>query len=106
MKLTTPEKNYYVITGGPGVGKTSLLNALAQAGHQVVAEDARKIIKSQMAISGDALPWKNKLLYAELMFKAAVNAYKDTEATKSIALTFFDRGIWMSFATSRWKTSP
>jgi len=53
-------QNYYVITGGPGVGKTTLLNALEIKGMRVIPEDARQIIKEQMQTNGEGLPWKNK----------------------------------------------
>lgn len=37
----------YVITGGPGVGKTSVLEELALRGHKVVPEAARAIIETE-----------------------------------------------------------
>ena len=35
----------HVISGGPGCGKTTLLMALAEAGHATVAESARAIFE-------------------------------------------------------------
>ena len=37
----------YVITGGPGTGKTSLIEELKIVGYQTVKEVARDIIKEQ-----------------------------------------------------------
>jgi len=85
--------NFYIITGGPGVGKTTLIQGLAQQGFAVVREDARRIIQEQVAGGGDALPWNNKSRYARLMQEAAVSAYEQV-ARQSIARpVFFDRGL-------------
>ncbi|WP_312076795.1 AAA family ATPase [Chryseobacterium sp.] len=90
LKTNLQQSNFYVITGGPGVGKTSLIEELSRLGFNTVDEDARKIIKHQMEIDGDGLPWKDKELYAQLMFEASVKTYQSVEGSK---LTFFDRGI-------------
>jgi len=89
--MTLIKNNCYVITGGPGVGKTTLLNALGRLGYHTVAEDARTIIREEMACNSDGLPWANKFRYTQLMFDAAVRSYR---AVRSINQTyFFDRGI-------------
>jgi predicted ATPase len=41
--------NFYVITGGPGGGKTSLLENLAAKGYSYVPETARQIIQHRRA---------------------------------------------------------
>ncbi|KPE49220.1 AAA family ATPase [Chryseobacterium indologenes] len=83
----------YVITGGPGVGKTSLLEALDKDGFRTVAEEARRIIKEQMNSGGDALPWRNKIKYAELMLNASAETYRKIKNTHPAEPVFFDRGI-------------
>jgi predicted ATPase len=40
--------NWYVITGGPGSGKTTTVNMLNALGHQVTIEHARHYIDTQM----------------------------------------------------------
>jgi len=50
-------QNFYIISGGPGSGKTSLINALARQGIPSMPEAGRAIIQDQMAIGGIALPW-------------------------------------------------
>lgn len=86
-------QNLYVITGGPGCGKTSLLHALEKDGFFVVPEDARQIIKEQMAIGGVALPWKDKAEYAQLMFLKSVETYLQITNRDQAAVYLFDRGI-------------
>jgi len=52
-QATIKNQKLYVITGGPGVGKTILLNYLESRGFTTVQEDAREIIKNQMKGDGD-----------------------------------------------------
>jgi len=91
--MNTISSNFFVITGGPGVGKTTLIKELQRLGVQTMEEDARKIIKEQLANQSDALPWKNKTLYASLMYAAAVKSYNRLRAENKDSITFFDRGI-------------
>ena len=83
--------NFFVITGGPGVGKTTLLEALAQQGFPYVPEIAREIIREQVAQNGDALPWANIPAYTHLMLSRSVESFKQHQ--KQEAVLFFDRGI-------------
>ncbi|SFC64656.1 Predicted ATPase [Parapedobacter composti] len=87
------KNNFYVITGGPGVGKTTLLNKLAQTGYLTIEEEARRIIKEQMAIGGNGLPWKNKIAYAQLMLDASVKTFEKISSNGFLPPVFFDRGI-------------
>ena len=69
--------NFYILTGGPGVGKTSVLDELQKSGYIVMPETARAIIKEQMAVDGEALPWKNKESYMRLMLEASAESYQE-----------------------------
>ena len=86
-------ENFYVLTGGPGVGKTTLLHSLNALGFTTVPEDARKIIQQQMAVNGNGLPWRDKKNYAELMLNASINTYKKHNSKNYAETVFFDRGI-------------
>ncbi len=86
--------NFYVITGGPGVGKTTLLKELQKRGYTVIPEIARDLIKEHQKVNGEALPWKNKNLYKNLMFEYSISSFRQT--TKSMNKenpVFFDRGF-------------
>lgn len=83
--------NFYIITGGPGVGKTTLINELKERGHRCVPEAAREIIKKQSSCGGDALPWGDTKRYSRLMLKECVNDF--INLSNSDRLYFFDRGI-------------
>jgi predicted ATPase len=84
-------ERFHVITGGPGSGKTSLIDALARAGHAHTVEAGRAIIQDQLAIDGPALPWRDPLAFAELMLSWELRSYRMAEAMNGSV--FFDRGV-------------
>lgn len=49
-------QRFFVVTGGAGGGKTTLIDTLADEGFARLVEAARCIIHDQVAISGCALP--------------------------------------------------
>lgn len=81
----------FVITGGPGSGKTTLVNALANAGLDTREEVGRRIIKDQVAVSGPAVPWRDPMLYADLMLSWEMRSYR--QAAEQGGPIYFDRGI-------------
>ena len=58
--------NFYIFTGGPGSGKSTVLDLLGNMGYRIVREVARDIIRNQVKTRGDALPWDNTVRYARL----------------------------------------
>lgn len=90
------KENFYVITGGPGVGKTTLLNELKSRGYNFVEEVARNIIKEQIETDGEALPWKDRQKYSDLMLKRSVEDF--VRHSEIETLLFFDRGIPDTYA--------
>lgn len=86
--------NFYVITGGPGVGKTTLLEELKRRNYEIVPEIARELIKEQQKDNGKALPWKNKNLYKEMMFDRSIISFEEIDrTTNKKEPIFFDRGF-------------
>src|SRR3546814_18355633 len=59
--------DFHVITGGPGSGKSTLIEALAVEGFDHMPEAGRAIIRDQVAIGGAALPWADRAAFADLM---------------------------------------
>jgi predicted ATPase len=82
---------FVIITGGPGAGKTTLVNALGAAGYLISAEAGRAIIQDQALIGGSALPWADRTLYAELMLASEIRSYRS--AMNASGHVLFDRGI-------------
>jgi len=85
------EERFHVITGGPGSGKTTLIEALARAGHARTVEAGRAIIQEQTAIDGPALPWRDPVLFAELMLSWEMRSHR--AAGRRDGPVFFDRGV-------------
>ncbi|MGE0063679.1 MAG: AAA family ATPase [Xanthobacteraceae bacterium] len=82
---------FFVLTGGPGAGKTTLIEALARAGVTTVAEAGRAVIRDEETRGGRALPWLNPLAFAGAMLARDVANY---EAMRGAAApVVFDRGI-------------
>jgi predicted ATPase len=82
---------FFVITGGPGSGKSTLIDALAQRGFGIMREAGRVIIQDQVAIGGAALPWADRRAFAELMLGWEMRSYRD--ALKLSGPVIFDRGV-------------
>lgn len=90
--------NFFVITGGPGVGKTTLLKELQGRGFEVVPEIARELIKEQIENKGAALPWKDKELYKNLMCDRSIRSFEQIDKTQNNKVPiFFDRGFLDAF---------
>jgi predicted ATPase len=81
----------YVLTGGPGSGKSTLLSALRTAGFQVVPESGRSIIQAEVAVSGRALPWADRAVFAERMFESDLASWHESQGRQGPV--FFDRGM-------------
>lgn len=82
---------FHVITGGPGAGKTSVIEGLRSRGYACSIEAGRAIIQDQVAIGGSALPWSDRILFAELMLQWEMRSYH--QAKQSPGPVFFDRGV-------------
>ncbi|MEO0664983.1 MAG: AAA family ATPase [Pseudomonadota bacterium] len=82
---------HILITGCSGGGKSTLLAALAQRGHAVVREPGERIVRSEMASGGDALPWSNLEAF---LWRALDMAREDlAHATDLKGPIIHDRGL-------------
>ena len=84
-----PERRCFVLTGGPGVGKTTLIDHLGSLGFATVREAARDVIEEQALLGSDVLPWRNQSVFQRHVF----NLQLEREATASGPIVFMDRGI-------------
>jgi len=82
---------FIVVTGGPGSGKSTLIDALERAGFGRTLEAGRGIIQDQVAIGGRALPWVDPALFAEMMLELEMRSY--CAARQQAGTIFFDRGV-------------
>jgi len=84
-------ENYFIVTGGPGAGKSSLLAAAETVGYVTVPESGRAILQAQVAIGGRAVHWGDQAVYAELMLDREMRNHQDFAGYEAPVL--FDRGV-------------
>lgn len=88
--------NWYVITGAPCSGKTSVIREIERRGYQVIHEVARAYIDRQLSrgwqidqIKADILQFERHILHEKLRIEASL---------KKAGPIFFDRGVPDSIA--------
>jgi len=90
--------NFFVFTGGPGVGKTTLLHRLRSKGETVVEETARAVIRENMESGGPAVPWiDNDAFVEQAAARDIANFDRLAGETRRV---FFDRGIADSYGAN------
>lgn len=80
----------YIITGGPGFGKTTIINRLEALGHEVCHENSREVIKEQLDTGGNILPWIDVAKFTEIIVEKRIQSYLAVPQDKPV---FFDRAI-------------
>ncbi len=84
-----------MITGGPGSGKTTLINSLKKSGFCVFSELARQMIQDGGKAPILSLQTKNDgLFFKEILLKRI----RQHQAASEKTISFFDRGIPDSLA--------
>ncbi|MDO5968226.1 ATP-binding protein [Flavivirga aquimarina] len=81
-----------VITGGPGTGKSTLINELISRGYTCLEEISRQVTLDAKTQGIDQLFLTNPLLFSELLLKGRQKQFLDAEMLSS-EIIFFDRGI-------------
>lgn len=79
-----------VLTGGPGAGKTSVINILAEKGFNIIPEPARTLIEDYQENSPHLLPKlskENRLLFQKTIENLTIKNWQDNKSG------FFDRSI-------------
>ncbi len=80
-----------VLTGCSGGGKSTLLGALAARGYAVRPEAGRQIVREQMHLGGDALPWTDATKFVALAASRTMHLFNTTVPDERA--TFFDRSL-------------
>ena len=81
-----------VITGGPGTGKSTIIDHLAAMEFECMPEISRSITRKAQQSGVDQLFLTEPLLFSELLLQGRVDQFTLAD-TKSSELVFFDRGI-------------
>ncbi|KPA51768.1 ATP-binding protein [Photobacterium leiognathi subsp. mandapamensis] len=95
--------NRVIFTGGPGSGKTSVIECLRQMGYASAPEVGRKVIQAQVELQGTALPWLDKTAFRDEMVFEEIDNYENFGGNE---ITFYDRSIIDSYGYSKLEHIP
>jgi predicted ATPase len=79
-----------VIAGGPGSGKSTLINALSESGEICYEESSRVLIREQLATGGRLLPWDDLAAFAQ---ECGERMRAQITHSAHCGTSFFDRGL-------------
>lgn len=102
--MITHRLNFFVLTGGPGVGKTTLIRHFESLGERVVEENARAVIRDEMAAGGVGVPWLDNDRFVALTHARDVADFDRLAHERG--RVFFDRGIMDIYGANGSAPSP
>ncbi|WP_439553455.1 AAA family ATPase [Flavobacterium macrobrachii] len=86
------EKEIVVITGGPGTGKTTIIDALIEQGYSCFPEISRQITLEAKKQGIEQLFLEKPLLFSELLLEGRKKQYQSALQDHA-EIVFLDRGI-------------
>jgi len=81
-----------VITGGPGTGKSTVIDELKRRNYICMSEISREVTLNARRNGTEQLFLTKPLLFSELLLEGRINQYIEAEK-RNEDLVFFDRGI-------------
>lgn len=81
----------YIVTGGPGSGKSTLIEALGKRGIPCYPEVSRALIRREASRPDGVMPWKNLPAFARLAFTEMLRQHD--HASTVGAPCVFDRAV-------------
>ena len=91
MTQRVNKQKFYILSGSPSAGKTTVLTALKEQGYAVVPEAARLVIAEFEAKYGKSLLDTDKASYCQLLLNQCALDYQDHIGQNEVV--FFDRGL-------------
>jgi predicted ATPase len=90
--LTTVAKEIIVIIGGPGSGKSTLIEGLLQKGYTCYPEISREVTLEARKQGIEQLFLEKPILFSELLLEGRKRQYNDALA-ETADMVFIDRGL-------------
>lgn len=93
---------YYIITGAPSTGKTSILNELKNRGFICHQEIAREVIRENLDAGLEIFPWNNMHGFSDMVLERMINLVRTLDPSET---QFLDRSMvdligYMKFANN------
>jgi predicted ATPase len=85
-------KEIILLIGGPGTGKTSVINKLIKKGYCCYPEISREVTLEAQKNGTDQLFKENPLLFSKLLLQGRINQYQNA-VNEPHEIVFIDRGI-------------
>jgi predicted ATPase len=79
-----------VVTGGPGCGKTTILDHIKAHGYDVEPEAARILIQNQLQRDEPILPWTDRVAFDRLLLPVLRKGFERARPGQTI---FYDRAV-------------
>jgi predicted ATPase len=89
----------YILTGTPGSGKTSLIEALRTQGYATVNEAATDVIADEQT-KGHQAPWQSPRFIDQII--EVQHARQLSTAHPSVAVQFYDRSPFCTYALAQY----
>lgn len=85
------QPNFFIISGGPGSGKSSIIDLLDMRGFTTVAETGRAILREQAEVDGNAVHSGDAEAFGGMMLERGIADFRRMRDVDEPV--FFDRGI-------------
>lgn len=80
--LNNAKNRLVIISGCSSDRKSTLLAELSNYGYTVMPEVGRELVKEQLALNSATLPWKEPILFCELLVEKSIERYCEAARLK------------------------
>ena|SRR3990167_10839429 len=89
------ENKLIIISGCSGGGKSTLIDTLKSMGYTTMPEAGRIVVREQITMGKDRLPWIDPLGFCQLLINKSIKLYKEAAQIKHPKnnVIFFDRSF-------------
>jgi predicted ATPase len=87
---TTRAGDFFVLTGAPGSGKTTILDNIGPD-IRCVDEPAREVLEEQRSVGGAGTPDRDPSLFVELLLRRSIEKHETSQ--REAGAVVFDRGV-------------